>query len=63
MATGSRLLTLEEVAVELRISIRTVRRRVDAGDIKAIAVGPRSRRVRESELAAYVRQKERGARE
>ena len=63
MAIGSGLLTLEEVAVKLRISIRTVRRRVDAGEIKSIAIGPRSRRVRESELAAYVRQNERGARE
>jgi excisionase family DNA binding protein len=50
---SDRLLTLDEVAAWLRCSHRTVQRIVAKGHIRIIYVG-RSRRVRESELLAYL---------
>jgi excisionase family DNA binding protein len=47
------LLTLDEVARELRCSVRTVKRRVHGGELAAVVDG-RLVRVRESDLRRYV---------
>lgn len=46
------LFTLDEIAGPLRVSTATLRRRIAAGDLKAIRVG-RGWRVKESERNAY----------
>ena len=47
------LLTLQQVADRLQVSMSTVRRLVDAGKLKAIRIG-RNLRVRPEDLAAYI---------
>ena len=47
-----RLLTVEEVAALENVSTKTVRRRIAAGDLRAIRYG-RSLRIRPQDLRAY----------
>jgi len=47
------LLTLQQVADRLQVSISTVRRLVDAGELRAVRIG-RNLRVRPEDLAAYI---------
>ena len=49
----TQLLTLDEVAAVLRVSVRTVRRLVASGQLRVVKVG-RLPRVTESELQAYL---------
>ena len=51
-----RLLTVEEVAALENVSTKTVRRRIAAGDLRAIRYG-RSLRIRPQDLRAYRLQK------
>ena len=53
-AAEDRLLTLPDVAARLALSLSSVRRLVDNGDLKSLVVGDRSRRIRASELSRYV---------
>ena len=46
--------TTEEVAEILQCSIWTVRRMVDAGEIKALRIGKRSLRIDPADLAEYI---------
>lgn len=49
------LLTLDEVAAELRVNISTVQRMVRAGELPTVKVGERRLvRVRRSDLEAFV---------
>jgi excisionase family DNA binding protein len=50
---NERLLTLGEVASELRCSVATVKRRIRAGDLAAFTDG-RLVRVREADLRRYI---------
>jgi len=47
------LLTLQQVADRLQVSMSTVRRLVSAGDLVAVRIG-RNLRVRPEDLAAYI---------
>lgn len=47
------LLTLQQVADRLQVSISTVRRLVDAGELRTVRIG-RNLRVRPEDLAAYI---------
>lgn len=47
------LLTLDQVAAKLQVSMSTVRRLLDRGELKAVRIG-RSLRVRPADLAAYI---------
>ena len=59
---GTILHTTEEVAEILQCSIWTVRRMVDAGEIKALRIGKRSLRIDPADLADYIsNQKTKGA--
>ncbi len=49
-----RLLTLAEAAEVLRVSAKTVRRRIEGGDLPAVRLGPRTLRVREDDLQRYI---------
>jgi putative molybdopterin biosynthesis protein len=49
------MLTLEEVANELRVSVQTVRRLINSGQLKAVRVG-RQLRVSREALDDYIRQ-------
>lgn len=48
------LLTVEEVADILRLTIRTVQGYIRAGDIPSVRLGHRTVRVRQSDLDAYL---------
>ncbi len=48
------MLTLEEVANELRVSVQTVRRLIEAGQLRAVRVG-RQLRVKREDLDDYIR--------
>ncbi len=50
---GEKLLTVAEVADELRVSNMTVYRLIKKGDLAAIRVG-KNYRIRQSDLAAYL---------
>lgn len=50
---GQHLLTVREVAEEMRVSTMTVYRLIKAGDLHATRVG-RSYRLREGEVEAYL---------
>lgn len=50
-----RLLTIEEAADYTALSTRTIRRRISAGDLPAVRVGPRSIRVRHDDLEQLLR--------
>ena len=54
-----RLLTIKEVAEYLRVDPKTVRRRIDDGDLAAHKVG-RPWRIAESDLRKYLRDRWRG---
>ena len=47
------LLTLQQVADRLQVSMSTVRRLVDAGKLKTVRIG-RNLRVRPEDLAVYI---------
>ena len=47
------LLTLQQVAERLQVSMSTVRRLVDAGKLRSVRIG-RNLRVRPEDLAAYI---------
>jgi excisionase family DNA binding protein len=51
------LLTIEQVAEQLRVSTRTVRRIMDTDEIKGFRVGKRWR-FTQSEIDAYVKRKQ-----
>ena len=53
------LLTLDQVAAKLQVSMSTVRRLLDRGELKAVRIG-RSLRVRPVDLAAYIDSCEQG---
>lgn len=53
MTSSALLMTKREVAVELRTSVRSVERRIAAGDLVAVKLEG-STRVRRSDLEAYV---------
>ena len=48
------LLTVAEVAATLKISIRTTFRLIKSGDLHAIRITPRARRIRPADLAAFL---------
>jgi excisionase family DNA binding protein len=48
------MLSLEEVAYRLNVSVQTVRRLIDSGQLKGVKVG-RQWRVRQEDLDAYIR--------
>jgi excisionase family DNA binding protein len=54
MTSPDTLLTLEEVAKALQVSVRSVRRYIDSGQLKATRVGTRLLRVRPSDLEAFL---------
>lgn len=47
------LLTLQQVADRLQVSMSTIRRLADAGDLKIVRIG-RNLRVRPDDLRAYI---------
>ena len=47
------LLTYDEVAVKLRVSVKTVRRLVDSGELESLTVGARSRRIAPEAVIEY----------
>lgn len=53
--TGRKLLTIAEVAARLQIHYDSARKLVRAGTIPSTRIGPRSPRVSEAQLAAYLR--------
>jgi excisionase family DNA binding protein len=53
----SRLLTLDEVADRLAVSVKTVRRRISTGELPAVRLGPSERhslRVDQAELERWL---------
>ena len=50
----SRLYTLEQVADRLQVSVRTLRRWIDAGDLVAHRIG-RGLRITEADLQTFIR--------
>jgi excisionase family DNA binding protein len=54
LAEGDTLLTPEEVAERLSISVYTVKDWLRAGKIRGVKVSPRLWRVRESDLQAFI---------
>lgn len=52
--TGPELLKIDEVARRLTVSRRTVERLIENGDLRVFRVSPKARRIRASELAAYL---------
>jgi excisionase family DNA binding protein len=48
-----RLLTLQETAATMRFCVRTVRRMIDRGELKAVRLG-RSIRIKDEELELYL---------
>lgn len=55
------LLTLDEVALELGVSRRTIERRIAAGELERVNDGPRIARVRREALDDYIATKARAA--
>ncbi len=54
MAEGDTLLTPEEVAERLSISVYTVKDWLRAGRIKGVKVSPRLWRIKETDLQAFI---------
>jgi excisionase family DNA binding protein len=54
-----KLLTLDEAATHLRVSVKTVRRWIDTGDVVAHRIG-RSLRISESDLQNFIRMRRDG---
>ncbi len=52
--TPEKLLTVEEVAEILRVSLTTVYRRIQAGELPYIKLGHRQVRVKPEDLEAYI---------
>ena len=48
------MLTINEVAERLKLSVITIRRLVSRGELKAYRLGGRQLRFKESEIAAYI---------
>lgn len=51
--SNDQLLTLQQVADRLQVSMSTVRRLLDAGKLRSVRIG-RNLRVRPEDLAAYI---------
>ena len=51
------LLKLDEARIVMRISRSELYRKLDAGEIRSIYIGPRQRRIPMEECRAYVRRK------
>jgi excisionase family DNA binding protein len=51
---GDELLTISEIAQELKLHPQTVRNWIDAEKLNALRVGPRRVRVRRSDLDAFL---------
>lgn len=51
---ADKLITVKEVAERLAVSSRTVYRLIESGDLPSIQVGPKSRRVSEADLEAFL---------
>lgn len=49
-----KMYTVQEVAQQLRVSERTVRKWVEDGDLPAFHIGKRGYRIRESDLIAFI---------
>lgn len=54
--TRSKMMTVAEIASELRMSRMTIYRMIHNGELEAVPVGKRSFRVREAEYARYLRE-------
>ena len=52
--TPEKLLTVEEVAEILRVSLTTVYRRIQAGELPYIKLGHRQVRIKPEDLEAYI---------
>ncbi len=50
----ARLLTLDEAAIALRCSVRTLRRHIRAGAIPVVVMSPKQRRIREQDVDRFV---------
>lgn len=57
----ARLSTVAEVADQLAVSVRTVRTLIALGELAVIRVGARAIRVAESDLAAFIESRRKGA--
>jgi excisionase family DNA binding protein len=49
-----RMHTVQEVAQQLRVSERTVRKWIEEGDLIAFSIGKRGYRIAESDLLAFI---------
>jgi excisionase family DNA binding protein len=58
--SDTRYLTPREIATQLGVSTKTVHRLVDAGQLRALRVGPRLLRVRPEDFAEFVSERESG---
>jgi excisionase family DNA binding protein len=54
-----RVLTVQEVAQQLRVSDKTVRTWIEQGDLPAFPIGKRGYRIRESDLLAFIERRTR----
>lgn len=53
-----RMLSVDEAATYLQISVRRMRRLIAAGEIPVVALGPRLRRISPSALEAWAARRE-----
>jgi excisionase family DNA binding protein len=53
--TVAQLYSLRDAAARLSISLRTLRRRIDLGDIEAVRIGSRIVRISEKEIQRVIR--------
>jgi excisionase family DNA binding protein len=56
--TVDKLLTIDEAADRVGVSPVTIRRRIDAGDVDAVRVGPKLVKLRESAVDSLVQKYE-----
>lgn len=54
-----RMYTVQEVAQQLRVSERTVRKWIEDGDLTAFSIGKRGYRIAESDLQAFIDKRKR----
>lgn len=57
--TQERLLTLQDIAGHLRISLKTARRWIDSGELAAFKIG-RQWRISETDLRKFLRERWKG---
>lgn len=55
VSPGDRYLSMETVAERLEMSVRSVRRLVASGDLRAVRIGKRALRIRERDVEAILR--------